>query len=148
MRRRLSWAKLDQVLVLETERKANRPQADWLTLEVEEDPSKAPVIWPNRRLKCSWEAECGGAVLRALDQLEKRSTPLTQNASRLRTYAGRSQVSTAYSSVYSSWYSANMPEMPGISYGLLVCACAACIFGYPCVPYVFPFSSRGEIAVK
>ncbi|ODM97658.1 Death-associated protein kinase related [Orchesella cincta] len=86
-RRNLSWARLDEVL--ENERKIST-NPDWLTLEVEEDPSRN--IWPNRKKKCSWEAECTGSVLRALDLLERTRGGVTTQANLLRTYGRRSQV--------------------------------------------------------
>lgn len=86
-RRNLSWARLDEVL--ESERKIST-NPDWLTLEVEEDPSRN--IWPNRKKKCSWEAECTGSVLRALDQLERTRGGVTPQANLLRAYGRRSQV--------------------------------------------------------
>jgi serine/threonine protein kinase len=87
-RRNLSWARLDEVLENERMTSCN---PHWLTLEIDEDPS-IRNIWPNRKMKCSWEAECAGAVLRALDQLEKRQCGETPQAKLLRAYAGRSQV--------------------------------------------------------
>lgn len=86
-RRNLSWARLDEVL--ESERKIST-NPDWLTLEVEEDPSRN--IWPNRKKKCSWEAECTGSVLRALDQLERTRGGVTRGGVLLRAYGRRSQV--------------------------------------------------------
>ncbi|OXA56788.1 Death-associated protein kinase related [Folsomia candida] len=88
-RRNLSWARLDEVL--ESEQKISH-NPDWLTLEdpTLEDPARN--IWPNRKKKCSWEAECTGAVLRALDQLERKRGGVTKQASLLRAYGDRSQV--------------------------------------------------------
>lgn len=45
--------------VLESEQKISH-NPDWLTLEdpTLEDPARN--IWPNRKKKCSWEAECTG----------------------------------------------------------------------------------------
>lgn len=86
-RRNLSWARLDEVL--ENEQKISY-NPDWLTLEVDEDPTRN--IWPNRKKKCSWEAECTGAVLRALDQLERKRGGVTTQASLLRAYGDRGQV--------------------------------------------------------
>lgn len=86
-RRNLSWARLDEVLENEQKISSN---PDWLTLEIEQDESK--YIWPNRKKKCSWEAECAGAVLRALDQLEKKRGGVTAQADLLRAYGRRGQV--------------------------------------------------------
>ncbi len=58
---------------------------------MDEDPT-TKNIWPNRKKKFSWEAECAGAVLRALDQLERKRGGVTTQASLLRAYGGRSQV--------------------------------------------------------
>jgi len=75
---------------LESEQKTSS-NPDWLTLEIEEE-HLGRHIWPNRKKMKSWEAECAGSVLRALDELEKMKDSATPQAKLLRAYGRRGQV--------------------------------------------------------